>query len=466
MSEGQRELIGLSPEETGRLYKPLFDHYPDPAVVHDGSSLILANHAASSFFGVDLSEALGAGVLDFIHPDDRASAESRVHTMLSTMQSAEPIETRMIGADGAEVVMSFSSAPVSVGGRVVILTIMRDVSERKRSERALVESEGRFSSVVDAAPLGMHLYELRDDDALVFVGANSAATRLLGVDNSAFIGMTIEDAFPTLALTEVPDCYREVARTGEVWSSSQVDYDDGAIRGAFEVHAFQTAPRTMAVMFADVTDRIRTQAQLKELLTERTEALEEVQRDFDSIIAIVSRLVEYRDPYTAGHQKRVAQLASAIALQLDLEPKLAERIRIAASVHDIGKVAIPAEILSKPAALTPTEYELVKCHSEAAYEILNSVIFECPLSDMVYQHHERLDGSGYPRGLRGDEIEMGARVIAVSDVVEAMSSHRPYRPIVGQDAALAEISGGSGRLYDPEVVDACVAVFESGFEFE
>jgi PAS domain S-box-containing protein len=466
MSDSQRDIQGRSPEETERLYTPLFDHYPDPAVVHDGTRVIMANRAASVLFGVDLSEAAGRTVFEFIHPDDRPRTESRVRMMFSTMQSAEPTETRMIAADGAEIVMSFSSAPVVVGDRAVILTTMRDLTERKRSEHDLEESEGRFSSMVAAAPLGVHLYELHDDGSLVLVGANEAADNLLRIGHQEYVGKTIEDAFPGLVGTEIPDRYRDVARTGVSWSSSQVDYNESGIRGAFEVHAFLTAPNTMAVMFADITDRIVTELQLQELLAERTVALAEAQQDFDNVIAIVSRLVEYRDPYTAGHQKRVAQLAFAIAQRMQLEPKLAERIRIASSVHDIGKVAIPAEILSKPVGLTAAEYELVKCHSEAAYEILNSVIFECPLSDMVYQHHERLDGSGYPQGLKGDQVELGARVIAVSDVVEAMSSHRPYRPAIGWESALAEISDGRGRLYDAQVVDACVAVFDSGFEFE
>jgi HD-GYP domain-containing protein (c-di-GMP phosphodiesterase class II) len=280
------------------------------------------------------------------------------------------------------------------------------------------------------------------------------------------VGLTIEEAFPKLVDTEVPKRYRNTARTGEVWSTNQIHYSDGSVDGAFELHAFQTAPDTMAVMFADVSERLRTEAQLQELLSERTEALAEAHKDFDSVIAIVSRLVEYRDPYTAGHQRRVSQLAHAIALRMGLDEQLTERIRIAASVHDIGKVAIPAEILSKPARLTEVEYELVKCHSEAAFEMLNMVVFECPLSDMVHQHHERLDGSGYPLGLAGDQIGMGGRVLAVSDVVEAMASHRPYRPEIGVEPALAEIAGGRGRLYDPDVVDACHAVFEAGFVFE
>jgi PAS domain S-box-containing protein len=426
----------------------------------------MANLAASEFFGVDLSDAHGRPVSDFLHAEELDRADARSRVMLSTMQSADPVEMRMIGAGGAEVVVKLTSAPISTGDHKVIFTIIHDVTEREHQKQALVDSERRFSSVVDAAPLGMHLYRLLEDGSLVFIGTNAAADRLLGLDNTSFIGMTIEEAFPGLASTDVPDRYREVARSGEVWSSSQIDYEDGGVRGAFEVHAFQTAPHTMAVMFADVTDRIKTQAQLEQLLSERTEALAEAHKDFDSVVAIVSRIVEYRDPYTAGHQQRVAQLAFALATQLNLDDQQAERIRIAASVHDIGKIAIPAEILAKPGKLSVTEYELVKCHAEAAFEILNSVVFDCPLSEMVYQHHERLDGSGYPRGLRGDEIEIAARVLAVADVVEAMSSHRPYRPLIGTEAALAEITQGRGVLYDPQVVDACIALYESGFEFE
>jgi putative nucleotidyltransferase with HDIG domain len=175
--------------------------------------------------------------------------------------------------------------------------------------------------------------------------------------------------------------------------------------------------------------------------------------------------IEMRDPYTAGHQSRVADLASAIATEMGLPQEKIDGIRMAGSIHDIGKLSIPAEILSKPTKLTDIEYSLIKEHSRSGYEMLKNVESPWPLAQIVYQHHERMDGSGYPRNLKGDEILIEARIMTVADVVEAMASHRPYRPGLGIDAALAEIEKNKGAHYDNTVVDACLRLFrEKGYQ--
>ncbi len=173
-----------------------------------------------------------------------------------------------------------------------------------------------------------------------------------------------------------------------------------------------------------------------------------------------------RDPYTAGHQRRVAQLAAAIATEMGLPPERIHGIRLAGTVHDVGKIGVPAEILSKPGVLTGVEFNLIKLHPTVGYEILKDVEFPWPIAQMVRSHHERLDGSGYPDGLKGEEILLDTRIISVADVVEAMLSYRPYRPGLGIQAALDEIVGKRGVLYDEQVVDACRKVFEGGFEFK
>ena len=178
-------------------------------------------------------------------------------------------------------------------------------------------------------------------------------------------------------------------------------------------------------------------------------------------------IVETRDPYTAGHQRRVADLARAIAEEMGFSRSKIAGIRMVGIVHDIGKVAIPAEILSKPGRLNGTEFELIKNHSQVGYDILKPIKFPWPVAQIVLQHHERMDGSGYPRGISGEEILMEARILGVADVVEAMASHRPYRSALGIDKALAEISINRGKLYDIKVVDACLKVFkENGFKFK
>jgi HD-GYP domain-containing protein (c-di-GMP phosphodiesterase class II) len=173
-----------------------------------------------------------------------------------------------------------------------------------------------------------------------------------------------------------------------------------------------------------------------------------------------------RDPYTAGHQQRVADLACAIAEAMALPDDEIYGLRMASVIHDLGKIMIPSEILSKPGQLNPLEYELIKNHVQAGYDILKSIEFPWPLADIILQHHERMDGSGYPNGLKGDEIMLAARILSVSDVFETIASHRPYRPSLGLPFALNELRENRGKLYDNQVVDVCLSLVEDGtFEF-
>jgi len=193
----------------------------------------------------------------------------------------------------------------------------------------------------------------------------------------------------------------------------------------------------------------------------------QLQKSMESVIFIMGKIGESKDPYTAGHQKRVTQLATAIAKKMRLSEEKIEAIRFASLIHDIGKVGIPSEILSKPTKLNENEFALIKDHPSICYNIIKDVHLPWEVADIVWQHHERLDGSGYPRRLKDKEILLEAKILCVADVVEAMSSHRPYRPALGIDKALEEISMNKGKLYDPDVVDACVKLFkEDGFKFK
>jgi PAS domain S-box-containing protein len=191
-----------------------------------------------------------------------------------------------------------------------------------------------------------------------------------------------------------------------------------------------------------------------------------LQRVMNKIIQAMALIVEMKDPYTAGHERRVAKLSAAIAESMGLTPEQIDVIQIAAMIHDIGKINVPAEILSKPGQLNGLEYSLVQTHPQAAYDILKTVDLPWPIAEIVLQHHEKIDGSGYPAGLSGDAILLEAKIIAVADLVEAMTSHRPYRPSTGIDKALKEIMKYKGILYDPQVVDACLKVLEQGFKLD
>lgn len=229
---------------------------------------------------------------------------------------------------------------------------------------------------------------------------------------------------------------------------------------------FVTKPFQREELLARVRTHLEMQRlrhHLEDVVAERTARLEASQHQLQStlldFVAVLGATVEMRDPYTAGHQRRVAHLASAIAQELQWHAHQIQGLHLASVVHDFGKIKVPAEILSKPGRLTTLEFALIQEHAANGYDILKSIQFPWPIADTVHQHHERLDGSGYPQGLRGDAILPEARVLGVADVVEAMSSHRPYRPGLGVDAALAEIERGRGTAYDADAVDACLRLF-------
>lgn len=241
---------------------------------------------------------------------------------------------------------------------------------------------------------------------------------------------------------------------------------------------------TKPFQFEEVLARVRVHLELHhikrhldELVTTQTQTLRETLESLlgsqqkyrallEQIINAFGLAVEYRDPYTAGHQRRVAELAGAIAAEMGMQSDVLEGLRLAALVHDLGKIRLPSEILNRPGRLGDLEMSLVRGHSQIGTDILEGVDFPWPVAQMIAQHHERMDGSGYPKGLKGNDILMEARIIAVSDVVEAMASHRPYRAALGMDKALEEIRDGSGTLYDEDVVKVCLTLFEQrGFQF-
>jgi putative nucleotidyltransferase with HDIG domain len=202
----------------------------------------------------------------------------------------------------------------------------------------------------------------------------------------------------------------------------------------------------------DITERKRAENELKQTSNKLRQAL-------GSIVKVIALTVEQRDPCTAGHQNRVANLARAIAIEMALSEDHIEGVYTAGIIHDIGKISVPAEILSKPSKLSEIEFSLIKEHAKIGYEILKEIEFPWPIAQIVYQHHERINGSGYPQGLSGEDIFLEARILGVADAVEAMASHRPYRPAHGLEKALEEISKNRGILYDPGVVDACLKIF-------
>lgn len=216
----------------------------------------------------------------------------------------------------------------------------------------------------------------------------------------------------------------------------------------------------VVLSFTDISHRKNREEELKLSWKKLKDAME-------ATVKTMASTIETRDPYTAGHQRRVTKLACSLAQEMGLPEDQIEGLRMAGELHDIGKISVPAEILNKPGQISEVEYSMIRIHPQVGHDILKNIEFPWPITDIVLQHHERIDGSGYPLGLRGEKILLEARILAVADVVEARSTHRPYRPAHPLDEALEEISKNAGRLYDSQVVSACLKLFkEKGFEFE
>lgn len=264
-----------------------------------------------------------------------------------------------------------------------------------------------------------------------------------GLETLRRIGVARPD-LPVIILTGSGDEQAAV----ETMKSGAADY---LLKDDFSSDALERSIRYVLEHHRSVMERKKAEEELRQTLTKLRQAL-------GATIRGMALTAEVRDPYTAGHQRAVADLARTIGTAMGLSPEEIDGIRMAGVIHDLGKVHVPAEILSKPGPLSELEYSLVKTHCEVAYDILKTIEFPWPVAEIVYEHHERMDGSGYPRGLSGDEILMEARVIAVADVVEAMLSQRPYRPPRGLDATVRHISEKKGILYDPGVVDLCLKV--------
>jgi putative nucleotidyltransferase with HDIG domain len=202
-------------------------------------------------------------------------------------------------------------------------------------------------------------------------------------------------------------------------------------------------------------------------ITIKKEGIERIRKALGATVQAMAVTVETRDPYTAGHQRRVADLARSIATEMNLPADQIDGIRMAAIIHDLGKISVPAEILSKPTKLTALEFSLIKTHAQSGYDILKDIDFPWPIARIVLEHHERINGSGYPNGLIAEEALLESQILAVADVVESMASHRPYRPALGIDAALKEIENNRGTLYDNAVADACLRLFrEKGYQLQ
>jgi PAS domain S-box-containing protein len=337
--------------------------------------------------------------------------------------------------------------------------LQADIVEREKAEEKLRTSEELFRNYLEYAPDGVYTNDIRGN----FIYGNRKSEEILGYRREELIGKNFSELniLPEQSLNKAIQLLQENIK-GNPTGPDEIELirkDGRIIPVEINTSVVQRSGEGIVLAFVrDVTERRKAEEELKQ-------TLESLRKSVGATIQVMVSALEMRDPYTAGHQIRTADLARAIATEMGLPKDKTDGIRMAGSIHDIGKLSIPAEILSKPTKLTNIEFNLIKEHSHSGYEMLKNVESPWPLAQIVYQHHERMDGSGYPRNLKGDEILMEARIMAVADVVEAMASHRPYRPGLGIDAALAEIERNKGTHYDNTVVDACLKLFrERGYQ--
>ena len=444
----------LASQESNRL---LIENASEGIVVIQDGVLKFANPKTEELFGCTAQELILRPVADVIHPEDRQAVMEQHLKRLSGEEVALVYQFRIVDKAGNTKWVELNGVLLSWGERPADLCFLRDVTQRKVAEEALHQSEERFRNLVENT--SDWVWEVDTTGVYTYVGPR--VRNMLGYDPEEVVGKT-----PFHFMTA-----RESARVAGMFESCVTTRKPFAFVENVCLHKDGHAVfvEKSAVPFFDAAGNICGYRGIDRDITERKRAEEQLQDScrkledtLDGVIQAMAVTVEIRDRHTAGHQRRVTELAHAIAKELGLSKERSRAVRIAGLLHDLGKITIPTEILSKPGRLTEMEFAIIRTHPKAGYEILKSIEFPWPVADIVVQHHERIDGSGYPSGLKGDQSALEARILAVADVVEAMASHRPYRPALGIGQAIQEITDNRGRLYDANVVDACLAVFNRG----
>jgi len=469
-------------QELETLEASILDALPVAVIVLRERKILFANRAVEAVFGWKPEELQGRGTRILYRSDEEYEEIGRHFYPVLERQRTHSEEYPCRHRDGHDILCFVSTSRIGTDLQEKgIVATYEDITLRKRAEEALKGSEERLRAILQGSPTPTFVI----DRGHRVIGWNRALEVLTGVRS----GEVVDTENHSVALYgEKRPTVADLLVDGAVDPSAEIRkwYGTRYRRSALLEEAFEATgpftfpgrePRWLHFTSAAVRDGGGTLVGAVETMTDvsalkRAEeelqlTVERLRKATAGIIRAIDRIVETRDPYTAGHQHEVARLASALAQEMALPADTVEAIYVAASIHDLGKIYVPAEILSKPGHISDIERGIIRTHPQVGYDILKSIDFPWPIAEIVLQHHERLDGSGYPRGLRDGDIRIEARILGLSDVVESMGSHRPYRPTLGMERALAEIRKNRGTLYDPEVVDACLRLFEEGrFAFE
>ncbi len=459
---------GINRESYDQLFKTIFLNSPTGKYVGQSGKLVLCNPAFEKITGHRKHDLRDVEHLSLVVPDDRERVRRDAIRMLKGLRKT-PYQFRVCTRRGEVRWVTETVVSIVYHGRRAVLGNFIDITERIKVEDDLLSSRDLLQNVIDATPDWMCVKDLEHKYVLVnksFAQAQHLSPQdMIGRPDTDFFAedLCLGNLHKGIAGFHHDDLQafqgRLVQNPGTVvtWADdSQHIYD------TYNIPLRDKAGDIYAVLVysRDSTERQRAEE-------DREASLNALQRTLRALVDTMVKVVEMRDPYTAEHQQRVAELSGAIAREMKMDEQRIEHLVMAAKIHDIGKMYVPSDILSKPGKLTATELDLIKTHTLGSYSILRDIEFSRPIALMVLQHHERLDGSGYPQGSTGKEMLTESKILAVADVVEAMSSHRPYRAALGIEKALAEISKNKGKLYDPEVVDVCLMLFkEKGFKFE
>ncbi|HPC08804.1 MAG TPA: PAS domain S-box protein [Smithella sp.] len=421
-------------------------------IVTSDGELLYANREILNMFGYDsIDELKSISHLQRYTPETFVEYEKRIEMRKHGEYVPPNYEVSIVRKDGTIRHLEVFRKQVLWNGQMQFQALYNDITERKQAEKNLRESEKRYRVVVENANEAILITQ-----NMKILFANTVAINNTGYPMEELTSMNFSDLIH-------PDDIGMVR-----------GYHDRRIKGDAipSVYSFRIVCRDKSVKWVELNTTVieweKKRAALnflkditvsKQLEEERSQSFIKIKKTLDATVSAIASMVETRDPYTTGHQKRVSILARAIAEEMGLCMDVVEFIETAAIIHDIGKLSVPSEILSKPTKLTNLEFELIKTHSQSGYNILKDIEFPWPVADAILQHHERMNGTGYPQKLQGHDILLESRILAVADVVEAISSHRPYRPGLGIDFALEEITKNKGVLYDENVVDACIKLF-------